>query len=73
MKVQLTLHSTGTKIALGIPQAQLDGRKDSAFQDIPLRRPGTATEAASAILAVVSPYMSYVTGQTIAVTGGRNM
>ena len=63
----------GTKVALGIPQAQLDGRSEQAYQDIPLRRPGTATEAASAVLAVCSPYMSYVTGQTIMVTGGRNM
>ena len=63
----------GTKVAIGIPQAQLGARKDTAFTDIPLRRPGTATEAASAILAVCSPYMSYVTGQTIMVTGGRNM
>lgn len=63
----------GTKISLGIPQAQLSGRTDDAYSDIPLRRPGTATEAASAVLAVCSPYMSYVTGQTIMVTGGRNM
>jgi len=63
----------GTKIALGIPQQQLSGRQDQAYQDIPLRRPGTATEAAASILALCSPYMSYVTGQTIMVTGGRNM
>jgi 3-oxoacyl-[acyl-carrier protein] reductase len=41
--------------------------------DIPLRRPGTATEAASAVLAVASPLFSYVNGETIKVTGGRNM
>lgn len=65
----------GTKIALGIPQAQLQARQSSgaAYADIPLGRPGTATEAASAILSVVSPLMSYVSGQTISVTGGRNM
>ena len=65
----------GTKVALGIPQAQLDAREKSgaAFQDIPLRRPGSPTEAASSILAVVSPLMSYLTGQTISVTGGRNI
>ncbi|KAJ0415940.1 hypothetical protein BJY00DRAFT_317402 [Aspergillus carlsbadensis] len=39
--------------------------------DIPLRRIGTPTNAARAILAVVSPLFSYVTGQTIMVTGGR--
>lgn len=64
-------------MALGIPGKQLDERKGAdpkaAFKDIPLGRPGTATEAASAILAVVSPLFSYVNGQTIEVTGGRNM
>ena len=60
----------GSKVALGIPQAQ---KAAGAHLDIPLRRPGTATEAASVILAVASPLMSYVDGQTIMVTGGRNM
>jgi len=64
----------GTKVALGIPQAQKAERAaGDSYPDIPLRRPGTATEAASSILAVVSPYFSYVSGQTIMVTGGRNM
>ncbi|KAK4956692.1 hypothetical protein LTR10_006219 [Elasticomyces elasticus] len=65
----------GEKVALGIPQAQKAGREEgaAAFKDIPLGRPGTATEAASAILAVVSPLFSYVSGQTLSVTGGRNM
>lgn len=64
----------GTKVALGIPGAQ-KAAAPSAEQhlDIPLRRPGNATEAASAVLALASPLMSYVTGQTIMVTGGRNM
>ena len=65
----------GTKVALGIPQAQKAARESggAAYKDIPLGRPGTATEAASSILAVVSPYMSYVTGHTFEVTGGRNI
>lgn len=63
----------GTKIALGIPQKQKDAKGSGAFTDIPLGRPGTATEAASSILAVASPLFSYVSGQTIMVTGGRNM
>lgn len=65
----------GEKVALGIPQKQ-KGAKEAgpdAFKDIPLGRPGTATEAASAILSIVSPLMSYVSGQTLSVTGGRNM
>lgn len=55
----------GTKVALGIPGKQIADRKggdqqgQGAYKDIPLGRPGTATEAAGAILAVASPYMSY--------------
>lgn len=64
----------GQKIALGIPQKQKAARGDGAeYNDIPLRRPGSATEAASSILAIASPLFSYVSGQTIMVTGGRNM
>ena len=63
----------GSKVALGIPKAQKQALGDNAHADIPLRRPGTATEAASVILAVASPLFSYVNGQTIMVTGGRNM
>ncbi|KAI8666001.1 hypothetical protein NCS57_00823400 [Fusarium keratoplasticum] len=63
----------GEKIVLGIPTKQKQAAGDAAHADIPLRRPGTATEAASSILAVASPLFSYVTGQTIMVTGGRNM
>lgn len=36
----------GSKIALGIPQKQIESRQ--SYADIPLGRPGTATEAASA-------------------------
>lgn len=61
----------GEKIALGIPSAQQDAK--GQHLDIPLRRPGTASEAASVLLAVCSPLFSYVSGQTIMVTGGRNM
>ena len=83
----------GSKVALGIPQAQKQAAGSNAHADIPLRRAGTATEAASVILAVASPLFSYVNGkysvpakvmliirhqlivigQTIMVTGGRNM
>lgn len=58
----------GSKVALGIPQAQKDAAGKTAFADIPLRRAGTATEAASVILAVASPLFSYVNGQTIMVS-----
>lgn len=63
----------GTRVALGIPKAMKEATESNAYADIPLRRPGTATEAASVILAVASPLFSYVDGQTIMVTGGRNM
>lgn len=63
----------GEKIALGIPEAQTKRAGPLMHADIALRRPGAPSEAASAMLAVVSPLFSYVTGQTIMVTGGRNM
>lgn len=62
----------GEKIALGIPNG-MGALGQDAHNDIPLRRPGTATEAAKSILAVASPLFSYITGQVIMVTGGRNM
>jgi 3-oxoacyl-[acyl-carrier protein] reductase len=67
--------SDGTTVALGIP-----GRKEvkagdeaKAYADIPLRRPGSPEEAARAIVGVASPWFSYVNGETIEVTGGRNI
>lgn len=57
----------GNKVALGIPRAQKEAAGSNSYADIPLRRPGTASEAASAILAVASPLFSYVNGQTIMV------
>lgn len=63
----------GEKVALGIPSAQKAAAKGQEYADIPLRRPGSATEAASAVLALASPLMSYVNGETIRVTGGRGM
>jgi len=63
----------GSKVALGIPAKQGEARASGGHPDIPLGRPGTATEAASVILAVASPLFSYVSGQVISVTGGRNM
>jgi 3-oxoacyl-[acyl-carrier protein] reductase len=69
----------GTKVALGIPGKQLatkkgdESSKAESFPDIPLRRPASPEEAARSILGVASPYFSYVNGETIRVTGGRNM
>lgn len=74
----------GTRVALGIPGKQLQNRKGGPGQgqgekskeeypDIPLRRPASPLEAARAVLGVASPLFSYVSGETIRVTGGRNM
>ncbi|KAJ5239797.1 Glucose/ribitol dehydrogenase [Penicillium chermesinum] len=69
----------GTKVALGIPGKQLTARaggqeaKVESYPDIPLGRPATPEEAARSILGVASPWFSYVNGETIRVTGGRNM
>ena len=60
--------SDGNKVALGIPKARMEAAGSDVYADIPLRRPGTASEAASAILAVASPLFSYVNGQTIMVS-----
>ncbi|OJK05233.1 hypothetical protein ASPACDRAFT_110593 [Aspergillus aculeatus ATCC 16872] len=43
------------------------------YPDIPLGRPASAEEAARVVLAVASPLFAYVTGETVRVTGGRNM
>ena len=40
---------------------------------IPLRRAGTAAEAAAAIVMLCLPYASYVTGQVLEVNGGAFM
>lgn len=58
----------GEKIALGIPKAQQGSME--GYAQVPLRRAGTPTEAALAILAIASPLCSYVSGHTLEVTGG---
>ncbi|KAJ9293632.1 hypothetical protein DTO271G3_7514 [Paecilomyces variotii] len=72
----------GTKVPLGISWKQLQARKGGSgdapkvpqeYPDIPLGRPASAEEAARSIVGVASPWFSYVNGQTIMVTGGRNM
>ncbi|KAL4928384.1 SDR family NAD(P)-dependent oxidoreductase [Aspergillus undulatus] len=68
----------GTKVALGIPGKQVAAKeggegKPKTYPDIPLGRPASPEEAARSVLAVASPLLSYVNGETIRVTGGRNM
>jgi NAD(P)-dependent dehydrogenase (short-subunit alcohol dehydrogenase family) len=46
---------------------------EAATASLPLRRPGTPDEVASAIVFFVSDAASYITGQTLAVDGGPVM
>ena len=63
-----TIRYHGLDVRLGIPAAGSVG--DVMSQLTALGRPGTAEEAAGAMLLVTSPYASYITGQAIEVTGG---
>lgn len=61
----------GEKIALGIPKAMQKGA--TGFENVPLRRAGTANEAAMTILMLASPLSAYVSGHTLEVTGGAGI
>lgn len=54
------------EVQLGIPSAI----RDAAIQQIPMRRPGTAQEAAGVIFFFCSPLTDYVSGQVLEATGG---
>ena len=45
----------------------------SRAEGVPLARLGTAAEVAEAIVWLISPESSYITGQAIAVDGGMTM
>jgi 3-oxoacyl-[acyl-carrier protein] reductase len=57
----------GEKVALGIPQAGLEARREL----IALGRPGTPEEAAGPILFLCSSLSNYVTGHLLKADGGR--
>lgn len=59
----------GKAIPLGIPGRGTGPTSVSAVADIPLKRAGTAAEAAGGILLMCCPYSSYITGHTLVVTG----
>lgn len=63
----------GSKIPLGIPGATERTKAGNRYAAIPLQRAASPTEAAASVLAMVSPLLSYVSGQTLEVDGGLYM
>ncbi|KAH7330700.1 short-chain dehydrogenase/reductase SDR [Rhizoctonia solani] len=61
----------GKQIALGIPGG--GKQPEGPVPGIPLGRPGTPDEAAAAVLFLVSPLASFVSGHTLEVTGGQGI
>ena len=57
------------KVAVGVPAKQ----RDIFIKMIPMGRPGTPEEAASAILFFASPLSDYVSGQVLVCGGGFSM
>lgn len=69
---QLDSRRTGTTTSSSSDEEKKK-KGGSDYPDIPLGRPASPEEAARAVLGVASPLFSYVSGETIRVTGGRNM
>jgi 3-oxoacyl-[acyl-carrier protein] reductase len=54
-------------------EAMPDAAKEAFLAQVPLKRPGTPQDVASAVLFFASDAASYVTGQVLAVDGGLTM
>ncbi|GAX83419.1 hypothetical protein CEUSTIGMA_g10844.t1 [Chlamydomonas eustigma] len=66
-----TIEVAGKAVPLGIPGA--NKYWSAVKSSIPLQRSGAVREAAGAIMMLVSPWASYITGQVIEVNGGAFM
>ncbi|CAL8464475.1 g4010 [Coccomyxa elongata] len=64
-----TISVGGQQVKLGIPGGEAMASA-AAEMLIPLKRIGTPEEAAGAMLLLASPYASFISGQTLEVTGG---
>lgn len=62
---------TTRTVPLGIPIGARPADPEKRFGNVALRRAATVSEAAGSILALASPLLSFVSGITLEVTGGR--
>jgi len=68
-----TIVIDGKPVALGIPGGGKQPAAGTPVPGIPLGRGATPDEAANAVLFLVSPLASYVSGHTLEVTGGAGI
>ena len=59
----------GEEVKLGIPGGEAY-QQMAVELSVPLKRVGTPKEAAGAMLLLASPYATFITGQSLEVTGG---
>ncbi|KLO05618.1 short-chain dehydrogenase/reductase SDR [Schizopora paradoxa] len=63
----------GKQVALGIPGGGKQADANKPVPGVPLGRGATPDEAANAVLFLISPLASYVSGHTLEVTGGAGI